>query len=39
MKARILEQLEPALAKAIAAITPHDAKAFFRHCGYQKQQL
>src|SRR5208337_1563398 len=39
IKARILEKLEPALAKAIDAITPHDAKAFFRHCGYQIQQL
>jgi transposase len=39
IKARIVEQLEPALAHAIAAITTHDAKAFFHHCGYQIQQL
>lgn len=39
IKARILDQLEPALAKAIDAITPKDAKAFFRHCGYQIRQL
>ena len=37
VKARIVEQLEPALANAIAAITPHDAKAFFQHCGYRIQ--
>jgi hypothetical protein len=29
--------LEPALATAIARITPHDAKAFFQHCGYRIQ--
>jgi len=34
IKARIVEQLDPALAQAIAAITPHDAQAFFHHCGY-----
>jgi transposase len=39
VKARLLEQLEPALTRAIAAITPHDAQAFFRHCGYGIQQL
>lgn len=33
-KARLIEQLEPALTKALATITPQDAKAFFRHCGY-----
>jgi transposase len=38
-KARILDQLEPALARAIATITPQDAQAFFRHCGYRIQQL
>lgn len=37
IKARILEHLEPALDQAIAAITPHDARAFFRHCGYRIQ--
>jgi transposase len=39
VKARIVEQLEPALANAIAAITPHDAKAFFQQCGYRIQSL
>jgi len=24
---------------SVNAITPHDANAFFRHCGYQIQQL
>lgn len=37
VKARVVEQLEPALATAIARITPHDAKAFFQHCGYRIQ--
>jgi len=37
IKARILEQLEPALAKAIDAITPKDAQAFFTNCGYRIQ--
>jgi transposase len=39
IKARLLDQLEPALTRAIAAITPADAQAFFRHCGYRIQQL
>jgi len=34
VKARLLEQLEPAVAHAIAAITPENARAYFRHCGY-----
>ena len=33
-KARLFEHLETALQWAIAAITPHHAQAFFRHCGY-----
>jgi transposase len=37
IKARIVEQLEPALTQAVAAITPKDAQAFFRHCGYRIQ--
>jgi transposase len=37
IKARLLDQLEPALATAIAATTPQDAQAFFRHCGYRTQ--
>lgn len=39
VKARVLEQLEPALADALSAITAHHARAFFRHCGYGIQQL
>jgi transposase len=39
VKARVLDQLEPAIARAIAAITPQNALAFFRHCGYGVQQL
>jgi transposase len=39
VKARVLDQLEPAIAQAIAAITPQNAQAFFRHCGYGVQQL
>lgn len=38
-KARVLDQLEPAVARAIAAITPQNAQAFFYHCGYGVQQL
>lgn len=38
-KARVLEQLEPAIAHALSAITAHNAQAFFRHCGYGIQQL
>jgi len=34
VKARILDQLEPAIAQTMAAITPQNAQAFFRHCGY-----
>lgn len=39
IKARLIEHLEPALTQAIDAITPEDAQAFFRHCGYRIQQL
>lgn len=39
VKARVLDELEPAIARAIAAITPQNAQAFFRHCGYDIQQL
>jgi transposase len=39
VKARVLDQLEPAIAQAVAAITPQNAQAFFRHCGYGIQQL
>jgi transposase len=38
-RARVLDQLEPAIARAIAAITPQNARAFFSHCGYGAQQL
>jgi transposase len=37
-KARALEQLEPAIAHALSAITVQNAQAFFRHCGYGIQQ-
>ena len=39
VKARVLKQLEPAIADALSAITAHHARAFFRHCGYGIQQL
>lgn len=39
VKARVLEQLEPALADALSAITAQNAQAFFRHCGYGIQKL
>jgi transposase len=39
VKARMLDHLEPAIARAIAGITAQDAQAFFRHCGYGVQQL
>jgi transposase len=39
VKARVLQQLEPAIAQALAAITAQNAQAFFRHCGYRIQQL
>ena len=38
-KARLLGDLESAVAQAIAAITPENALAWFRHCGYGIQQL
>ena len=34
VKARVLEQLEPAITDALPAITAHNARAFFRHRGY-----
>ena len=39
VKARVLEQLEPAIADALSALTAHHARAFFRQCGYGIQQL
>jgi len=38
-KARLLDQLEPAVAHAIATITCDNALGYFRHCGYGIQQL
>lgn len=38
VKARLLENLEVAVAEAIAAITPDNALAWFHHCGYGIQQ-
>ena len=34
VKARVLGQLEPAITDALPAITAHNARVFFRHCGY-----
>ena len=39
VKARVLEQLEPAIAEALSAITAQNASAFFRHRGYGIQPL
>lgn len=39
VKARVLDQLEPAIAQAITAITPQNAHAFFRHCRYGVHKL
>ena len=33
-KARSLAALETCLADALAAVTPHNIQACFRHCGY-----
>lgn len=33
--ARTREGLESAIAEALTRITPEDARAFFRHCGYR----
>jgi transposase len=38
-KARVVEVLEQAAAEAISLITPENAVAWFRHCGYGVQQL
>ena len=35
IKARTQEALEKAIAKALDAITPDDAKAWFKSCGYE----
>jgi transposase len=37
-RARVLDQLEPAIARAIAAIAPRSAREFFCHCGYPALQ-
>lgn len=37
-KARSLFSLETAVTEALAAVTPHNAQAFFRHCGYGRTQ-
>lgn len=34
LKARTVEQLQPALAEALSTITPSNARAWFRHSGY-----
>lgn len=33
-KARTLDRLEAAVAEALSAVTSHDARGWFRHCGY-----
>ena len=33
-KTRAVDLLEKAVATAMAAVTPHNATAWFRHCGY-----
>ena len=38
-KARLLEILDQAVTEAIAAVTAHNAAAWFHHCGYGVQQL
>lgn len=37
LKARTAEALEQAVAQALAAITPENARAWFAHCGYGVQ--
>ena len=39
LKARTVERLEEALTEAIASISPQNALAWFRHCGYGIQVL
>jgi transposase len=39
VKARVLQELELAVAQAIPTITADNARGFFRHCGYGIQQL
>ncbi len=39
LKARTLERLEEALSDAILSISPQNALAWFRHCGYGIQEL
>jgi len=39
LKARTLERLEEALTEAIASISPQNARAWFRHCGYGIHEL
>ena len=38
-KARTAEALDQAITEALKAITPENAAAWFRHCGYGLQQL
>ena len=37
LKARTVEQLQQSLAQALPTITPANAQAWFRHCGYALQ--
>ena len=38
-KARTVERHHEALTEAIASISPHNALAWFRHCGYGIHEL
>jgi transposase len=35
-QARTTQALQEAIAQGLSLITPHNAKAWFRHCGYQE---
>ncbi|OFW03405.1 MAG: hypothetical protein A3G20_04690 [Acidobacteria bacterium RIFCSPLOWO2_12_FULL_59_11] len=39
LKVRTVERLEESLTEAIASVSPHNAMAWFRHCGYGIQEL
>jgi transposase len=39
LKARSLETLELAISQALASITPHNALAWFEHCGYSSTSI
>jgi hypothetical protein len=37
--ARTTPALQEAIALGLPRITPHNAQAWFRHCGYQNQDI